>query len=194
VTTTEKRRAVSPTYIICKTIGHITHVSGNYLGDEFSPLDRLFGVDNNPRLDAPAPVRLYNLTRGGWADVLQTVRRMQYPGQSLESPEDTSIPNSPHVLLSFTVKRQNGPQWQVGDAYGVPVSPVATLPRNVYFGGTLDPDSSQGQNPMVVFEFKPDGRAENEQIHLVMLNKSGDTGLSRVKTVSVSSDGTIRSQ
>jgi len=193
----EKRKACTPTYLICKAIGQLTYVSGNELGDEFTPLNRLFTLDNSPNTSAPAPVRLYNLTRGGYSDVLQTVKRIPYPGTagSLISPENGRPPYS-SVLLCFTRKKTVGVSgdWKPGDTYGVAVSPVASLPKNVYFGSTLNPgiDSSSSKS-MVTVEFFPDGSATGGLLDIVMLRRTSDSSLTRVSTVKVSTEGIVSS-
>ena len=192
----EKRKACTPTYVICKAIGQFTSVEGNYLGDEFTPLDRLFNFTTKA-LDtsAPAPIRLYNMTRpGGWSDVQMDVRRKAY-SDILQNPETPWMPaTSPAVLLCFYQKKTGGDNWQVGDSYGVVVSPVASLPKGVYFGNTLDPSSGSSTTPpTIVFNFYPDGRADRQSIELKMLESSGDSGLARVKRISVSEDGIVSS-
>jgi len=199
-----KWKACSPTYVVCKSIGQFTLVNGNVLGDEFSPLDRMFGVSKSSgeqMASGLAPLRLYNLTRGGWSDVYGTVTREAYPGAvSPMFPAtgriDSGGGDSLKVLLCFraktTVHMPGG--WQVGDAYGVAVSPIATLPRTIYFGvnsaGTsLSPESSSSSStpPMMQFDFYPDGHAEIGNVELLSI----EPDLRRFKTIRVSSDGSV---
>ena len=193
--TTTKRKAATPSYVICKALGKITYVSGDALGDEFTPLDRMFGVKSasaSASFSSSYPIRIYNLTRGGWADVQQMVERRFYPGMGLKSPDDLGAPSFTGKLMPcFIAKNTSG--WEIGDSYGVAVSPVAMLPKNIYFGDTLSPDSDSASSPAtIVFEFYPDGRANSRSIELVMQENS-DSGLTRIKNVSLSSNGDVSS-
>jgi len=194
--TTEKRKAARASYVICKAIGQFTSVQGDLLGDEFSPVDRLFGISQNfPPSSSVAPIRLYNLTRGGWSDVYQTVKRDPYPGSSkFDSPATGASLNAPAVLLQFKAKRTVPPDcWKIGDSYGVAVSPVATLPKNIYFGSGLTPwDEDKGgttTRPRLMYEFFPDGSAKGLNEGIVL--KSLDPDLKVFRRVKVSKDGEV---
>jgi len=200
--TSEKRKACTPTYVICKTIGTFTYVNGNILGDEFTPLDRIFGLSLSvqEQQSAYASLRLYNLTRGGWSDVYPTVRRMPYQGGTdagaMSFPAtDPLRTEAPSILLCFDAKKTaNIPGgWKVGDAYGIAVSPVAVLPKNIFFGGGLSPDSSNSESstpPMLLFTFFPDGRAESKTVQLLSLEPT----LATFKTIEVTTDGDVKTK
>ena len=86
----------------------------------------------------------------------------------------------PHVVHYFQVKKTTGGAWKVGDIYGVPVSPVAKLPKTIFFGSfsgkntqgsTLNPDA-MNYDSMMVFTFKPDGTpiTTTQEVELLSLD------------------------
>ncbi|MCL2104692.1 MAG: prepilin-type N-terminal cleavage/methylation domain-containing protein [Kiritimatiellaeota bacterium] len=202
----EKWKACMPTYVVCKAIGQFTYVQSpggaGLLGDEFAPLDRMFGISSSVDSNF-TPLRLYNLTRGGWSDVSATVTREDYKNQPIEKFPATganfSNDDERRVLLCFHAKAPvNMPGgWQVGDAYGVAVTPIAVLPKSIYFGsssggkgtaGSLHPDQDTSTSSrMMQFMFYPDGRAEPGRVELLSL----EPDLTRFKTVEVLADGTV---
>jgi len=190
------RKDCRPSYVICKVLGRFTDISGTQLADEFTPIDRLFNLPDYQGVSSSSvktyPIRLYNLTRGGWSDVQQEVKRKPY-GAHLGFPDRPgSTYETPEVLLYFT--RRDGTQWEVGDAYGVAVSTVSSLPKNVYFGGTLMPTSPNSN--VIIFEFRPDGLAEAgsaSQIDLCMVKEAGAVP-KPVKQINVNTRGEITSR
>jgi len=188
---TEGRKAATPSYVICTALGRFTYVNGNLLGDEFTPLDRMFNLPDYQKTESLYPIRLYNLTRGQWIDVKQEVSREFYRSDNFRYPDrpDVNTGVTPRVLLQFTAKSSVG--WQVGDAYGVAVSAVSALPKGVYFGSPLAP-SGNTDVPPVIFEFYPDGQAKEKNIDLTMVNKS-DAEPEKFKKITVKTTGEITS-
>jgi len=197
----EKWKACTPTYVVCKAIGQFTSVNGDELGDEFAPLDRMFSVsDTFPNTTALAPIRLYNLTRGGWSDVYATAVRKAYPGATFEYPATAPIAanTAPKILLCLKAKKtvNMGGGWKVGDSYGVAVTPIATLPKAIYFGpnssgtGSLSPDASSGtaaSPPMMLFTFYPDGHSDSGYVELYSL----EPDLKRFRTIRLNEHGAV---
>lgn len=163
---------VSPTYVICKALGRVTSISGNKIGDEFTPLDKIFGVTPPPSATASSfnsfgSRRLYNLSRTGWTDVGMTVEASAYSGGNSDLISGlTGLPfnPSPQLLWCFT-KASAGvdrADWKIGDLYGIDVAQPGIFPKNIYFGDLGADDQSQ-----INVMFSPDGRARTTSISII---------------------------
>ena len=65
---------VRPSYVICKSIGRITYVTGDNLVDEFTALDTVFSTDDlGPNYKGA--MKLYNLSEGGFSYVYPWVHQ-----------------------------------------------------------------------------------------------------------------------
>lgn len=164
-------KTVSPTYVVCKALGRVTSISGGKIGDEFTPLDKIFGL--RPPVSATATAskynsfgsrRLYNLSRTGWTDVEVTVESGTYKDELISGITGENFQPPPPLLWCFT-KAQNGVDnagWQIGDLYGIDVSPPGIFPKNVYFGDLQASDTKQ-----INVMFKPDGSAKGITIPIM---------------------------
>jgi prepilin-type N-terminal cleavage/methylation domain-containing protein len=62
--------AIIPSYVVCKEVGKITMISGNYLIDEFNALDKMFSTEVPDNIGSyRGGFRLYNLTDGNFSFV-----------------------------------------------------------------------------------------------------------------------------
>ena len=163
-----KLESVSPTYVVCKALGRVTSISGNKIGDEFTPLDKIFGVTPPPSATSSfksfGSRRLYNLSRTGWTDVEVTVELGKYSDDLISGLTGEPFLPSPPLLWCFT-KASGGvdnADWKIGDLYGIEVAQSGIFPKNVYFGD-LGASSSQQINVM----FSPDGRAKAASISVI---------------------------
>ncbi len=177
---------VSPTYVICKALGRVTSISGGKIGDEFTPLDKIFGVKPPPSDTTSfknfGSRRLYNLSRTGWTDVELTVEFGKYSGDLLSGLTGAPFLPTPTLLWCFT-KTPGGvdkADWKVGDLYGIEVSQPGIFPKNIYFGD-LGASSAQQINVM----FSPDGRAKPESISIIAQDGK------KIATVIVDSTGNV---
>lgn len=146
---------VTPSYVVCKELGRLTFIEGNStFVDEFTPLESIFGIDDNNANGYLGSLRLYNLTRGGWSQV--------FPRASVYSLTRYSASNGTrYTLNTFALKKNsnltslNAPNWAVGDAYGVEATPMRSLPKGFEFT-QLNTSASQ----VITITFLPDGRAQ----------------------------------
>jgi hypothetical protein len=171
---------VSPTYVVCKALGRVTSIANNKIGDEFTPLDKIFGTGTSAFSFGSR--RLYNLSRTGWTDVGVTVEAGAY-GDELISGLSGENFQMPELLWCFK-KAQGGVDnagWQIGDLYGIDVSPPGIFPKNVYFGD-LGASSSQQINVM----FYPDGRAKTASITIIAQDGK------KIATITVEDNGNVK--
>jgi prepilin-type N-terminal cleavage/methylation domain-containing protein len=179
---------VSPTYVICKALGRVTSYAGGKIGDEFTPLDKIFGVKPPPSQSSSTIYnsfgsrRLYNLSRTGWTDVEVTVESGAYNEDLLSGLTGKPFLPAPTLLWCFT-KAQGGvdnADWRIGDLYGIDVSQPGIFPKNVYFGD-LGASSSQQINVM----FYPDGRAKTASISIIAQDGK------KIATINVDATGNV---
>ena len=163
-----KLESVSPTYVVCKALGRVTSISGNKIGDEFTPLDKIFRVTPPPSATSSSfqsfgSRRLYNLSRTGWTDVGMTVEAGSYSADLTSGLTENPFTPSPQLLWCFT-KADGGADttWKIGDLYGIDVSQPGIFPKNVYFGKLGADDKSQ-----ITVMFYPDGRAMATSISII---------------------------
>ena len=156
-------------------------------GDEFTPLDKIFGVEPPPSeksisFNSFGSRRLYNLSRTGWTDVKVMVEPGAYSDELISGLTEENF-QQPELLWCFT-KAQNGVDnagWQVGDLYGIDVSPPGIFPKNVYLGD-LGVSSSQQINVM----FYPDGRARPTSISIIAQDGK------KIATITVEDNGSVK--
>ncbi len=157
--------AVIPSYVVCKEVGKISLVTGNYLVDEFNALDTMF---TTAKLENSASYkggfRVYNLSEGGFSFVFPWVVNSEAMIQGRQSPykprpiADTRINAWCFEINRNVPVREDGNQWNVGDSYGVEAAPVQTLPKLFEFKELKDNIAS-----IQVITFLPDGRALNSE-------------------------------
>jgi len=147
-------------YVVCKEIGRISYVSGNYLFDEFADLGQLFNVGDSRstgNVMTEGGIRLYNLSRGTW-----TLVRPFVSTQEVGSAVQLLYTGRSHRFKAYAFQKQQGTgvqssgsgsgTWEVGDSYGIEVSPVQFLPKGFLFSGLLDSESSLTDVKYVTFE------------------------------------------
>ena len=178
-------KTVSPTYVVCKALGRVTSIASGKIGDEFTPLDKIFGLTPPPSgasaYKSFGSRRLYNLSRTGWTDVGVTVDASTYNYELISGLSGENF-GMPTLLWCFT-KVPGGSDnagWQVGDLYGIEVSPPGIFPKNVYFGKLMADDKTQ-----INVLFKPNGSARGESISIVAQN-----GIN-IATITVGDSGTV---
>lgn len=180
--TSSDLKTITPTYVVCKALGRVTSIAGGKIGDEFTPLDTIFNMGASNF----GSRRLYNLSPRpgtGWTDVRAGVEIDAYLGD-LKSPLSDDNFENPKLLWCFN-KAPGGVDsagWQVGDMYGVDVSPPASFPKNVFFGGSLAGGNNTTQIKVM---FKPDGTATGQNIEIVA--QDGKT----IATIRVDSNGNV---
>jgi len=155
------KKAVTPSYVVCKEVGKITMVTGNYLIDEFNALDNMFAtVPLDNAASYKGGFRLYNLSEGGFSFVFPWVVKSDNRIQGRQSPykprpiADTRINAWCFEINRNVPVREDGNKWYVGDSYGVEAAPVQTLPKLFEFKALRDNERS-----IQVITFLPDGRA-----------------------------------
>lgn len=176
---------ITPTYVVCKALGRITGKLGGQIGDEFTPLDKIFGVKDpnaNAAADNFGSRRIYNLSRTGWTDVQLKVEAKAYNDDLSSGLTGDNFQPSPKLLLCFT-RAQGGvdtASWQIGDLYGIEVSPPAMFPKNVYFG-----DLQTSTTMQINVLFYPDGRAVPTSISVMAQDGK------KIATIRVENNGNI---
>jgi type IV pilus assembly protein PilE len=173
-------------YVVCKALGRVTSITGGQIGDEFTPLDSIFGAasdDKEKNEDyAFGSRRIYNLStdKAGFLQVEGTVK----PGDFgvLESGlTGEALSNTNRTLLWCFVPSGGGANtanFQIGDLYGIEASPVASLPKNIYFGSET------------TLMFKPDGSTVGGSITIIDQSVKGQQKL--IATITVDSNGGIK--
>lgn len=173
-------KTITPTYVVCKALGRVTSIAGGKIGDEFTPLDTIFNMGDSNF----GSRRLYNLSRTGWTDVTAFVERDAYIGQMISPISGDNFQN-PELLWCFK-KAPSGVDnagWEVGDMYGVDVSPPASFPKNVFFGGNLSGGNNTAQINVM---FYPDGRAKPSNIEVVAQDGKN------IATITVEATGNVK--
>jgi len=171
-------------YVVCKALGRVTSITGGQIGDEFTPLDTIFGKasdDKEKNEDyAFGSRRIYNLStdKAGFLQVEGTVK----PGNFgvLESGltgEALSYTNRTLLWCFVPSGGGNTANFQIGDLYGIEASPVASLPKNIYFAAET------------TLMFKPDGSTVGGS---VIINDHSIKGQQKpIATITVDSNGGI---
>jgi prepilin-type N-terminal cleavage/methylation domain-containing protein len=189
-------KTIAPTYVVCKALGRVTctdpRLAGTaggtpVFGDEFTPLDTIFNMGDSTF----GSRRLYNLSprpAAKWTDVSAFVAPGAYSGkQQMKSPISEDDFGSPALLWCFI--KAPGPgavdngDWKIGDMYGVDVSPPASFPKNVFFGGTLSGGNNTDQIKVM---FNPDGTAKGQDIDVVAQDGKN------IATITVENTGNIK--
>ncbi len=209
-TTGQKIQESAGCYVVCREIGRISWVpdSQTYLVDEFADLKKLFPapfddtgapVDLNGKTDSffsnAGLLRLYNLDKGFWTEVRPYAQEKPVGGAdaSLLYSETVGAANDTYTFNAYAFvlqgnKSVNAEKWEVGDAYGVEVAPVQSLPKKYLFD-TLD---KYTLNKVLCVTFEPDGsrstNAKNSNRSFTI--KDTTTGGKSV-TFSVEDNGTI---
>lgn len=182
-------KTISPTYVVCKALGRVTckNPAVGIFGDEFTPLDDIFGVEPPPSASTTfnknfGSRRLYNLSRTGWTDVMVTVEASPYRDELVSGLTGETFQPPPKLLWCFK-KAQGGVDtagWQIGDLYGIDVSPPGIFPKNVYFG-----DLGVSGTLQINVMFFPSGRANSTSISITAQDGK------KIATITVEDTGKI---
>lgn len=138
--------------VAVRRAGRISRVDGDLLCDEYSDLERTYGVADNPNSINSDTFRLYrfNLQRMEYASVYSEVAEAEIDNEKYfaEKPQDRSFvkpsgrDEDASKMLVYAFLRKNGfGGWRAGDAYGYEFARVR-LPDNYIFGTTVPTDSS----------------------------------------------------
>lgn len=178
---------VVPTYAVCKAIGRVSRVEGNYIYDEFTSLDEMFGTAPNSLGSKLKGMRIFNMTQGNMTLVIP--RAVEFQGaQMLPSPYGMLI--GAGNLTGFTYygleKHASSSTWtwNNGDVYGVVSTEPQTLPKGIVFS-SLAEDRETTQLSDNCIWFYPDGRVSGRTIKL------RDTKQNKTCSFTVNNDGSI---
>lgn len=204
---------IQPSYVVCRELGRITWAEEEYLFDEFADLKQLFNVETvasseDYSQDYQGGIRLYNLNRGCWTTV----------GSRVVRPRDYG--NQQHLLATATNKTKwdqhrfedyafrllpatgssrsaNYTPWQIGDSYGIEVTPILNVPKTFYVDGLgwsgQGSPTTDALKKIQHVTFGPDGRVvsgTDGSTSPSFTFRSTDVQVGRVR-VSVSNDGSL---
>jgi len=153
-----------PSFVVCKALGKLSYVNGNWIADEFSDLNQMFEIaQDNGITDVnnyAGQIRLYNLTQGGWWTVIPFVEKV--PPISVTDPYvsatslGTAAASYELDLYGFRYKEVigNAGSSKIGDEYGVEAAPVGSLPKGFAF------ENLDNENTVISINFLPDGRLD----------------------------------
>jgi prepilin-type N-terminal cleavage/methylation domain-containing protein len=180
-------KTVTPAYVICKALGRITFNDSGKIGDEFTPLNKIFGAtstnSSSISQNSFGSRRIYNISRTGWTDVENTVQEGAYADDLMSGITGENFQPSPKLLWCF-IKSSGGSDtagWQLGDLYGIESSPVAMMPKMVYFG-----DLGATSTKQINVQFKPDGSATPVSISIIAQDSK------EIANIMVESSGNIK--
>lgn len=190
-------------YVICKEIGRISYIQNDYLFDEFSDLEKLFGVKSTSSDDATSVsssyqggFRLYNLSQGAWTLVEPQVTLQKMgtgKGELLYSKNyGTQSDEQTHQFQGYAFKKQSGTyakssgakNWAVGDIYGIEVAPIQNLPKGFKFQQLSD-DTKDVQ----CVTFEPDGSLRGGSANFTI--KGSNASANQQFQFTINSDGKI---
>jgi len=182
--TTQSSTPQANLYVVCKALGRVTSISGGQIGDEFTPLDSIFGKATTAAATdgeyAFGSRRIYNLSsdKAGFLQVEGTVQPGDY-GVLESGITGEMLTNTNRTLLWCFVPAggANTANFQIGDLYGIEASPVASLPKNIYFGSEA------------TLMFKPDGSTVGGSIIITDQSIKGQS--KPIATITVDSNGSI---
>lgn len=166
---------VAPSYVICKEVGRVSAKQGDQIYDEFTALDKLFGYEKSVsaiKSDGEyASMRLYNLAEGKWTCVYPKVLLTKDINAIISDGESVNLPIFTFVKNARSEsKNPSSATWEVGDPYGIEVTPLNSLPRGFWFKKFED---AENRAPICI-TFEPDGnasRTENIVIEEQLVNK-----------------------
>lgn len=168
-----------PSYVVCKELGRMSFVSGNYLFDEFSDLKQLFGEEESGAgssdISRVGGIRLYNLSSGFWSLVKPFVTLRTVGGSNAE----LLYSGKTHTFKAYSFERQTGAgsqssgasAWKVGDAYGIEVAPVQTLPKGFTFE-----QLAQNASAVHFVTFEPEGSADQAKTFTIKGSQAAGGG------------------
>lgn len=178
---------VVPTYVVCKAVGRVSLVNGNFIYDEFTPLDEMFGTAVNSLGSKLKGMRIFNMTQGNMALVIP---RAVLFSSATTLPSPYGRLNGVGDLTGFTFygleKHASSStwKWDNGDVYGVVSTEPRTLPKGIVFA-SLAEDRETTQLSDNCIWFYPDGRVSGRTIKL------RDTKQNKTCSFTVNSDGSI---
>ena len=173
-------------YVVCKEIGRFSFIPDNqeYFVDEFADLETLFPVPrgaNGQPLNLGAAdffnaglLRLYNLDQGFWTQVRPYAE--QKTVGNINSPLIYSGDSHTFKAYAFVKqgKQSTGAQkWKVGEAYGVEVAPVQSLPKKYLFANM----NKDNVNKVICVTFEPDGSCKAAQSFTIVSTAAGGKNL-----------------
>lgn len=134
--------------VAIRRAGHLTRVTGNYLGDEFADLDVTYGLADTAGSLRGDTFRLYKFDFSGmrYSLVYSEVAEDSVANESflVERPQNRNFRKAsgdnedPNEIISYAfVKTGGNASWSVGDAYGYEFARIR-LPDNYIFGGASD--------------------------------------------------------
>lgn len=179
---------ITPSYVVCKEIGRLSHVRGLELVDEFSEIEKIFGVQSLG-MNYRGSIRLYNLTQGRWSHIFPWVAAYPWETGGGLPRESASAPGTHHNLNAFAfrinenvqTRMQSFRNWRIGDAYGVEAAPAGSLPRHFAF------ERPSRAEEAVTITFEPDGRAQRAETIFIRETQPPN----RRSRISVTSEGAI---
>lgn len=188
----EKVKDMAACYVVCKEVGRISFVSGNNLFDEFSDLKQLFGEQSGASsgtVQNEGGVRLYNLSDGTWTLVKPYVTRANV-GSSMR----LMYSNVSHQFQAYAFQQQTGTDvrssgaraWEVGDSYGIEVTPVQSLPKGFMFSNL----SSTSLTDVKFVTFESDGTVRSGSANSFTIKAPQSAG-GEDFTFQIASDGRI---
>lgn len=186
---------VVPTYIVCKAVGRVSRPpQDDYIYDEFTALDEMFGTSDNGLKDKMKGMRIFNMTQGTMSLVIPSAKPYQSEsGVTLYSPYST-VKGGSGKLTGFTFyglqkhASSRAWNWKSGDVYGVASAEPQTLPKGIVFDwGNLnnDQETTQMTQDNCIW-FYPDGRVEG-----YTTIKLKDTKQNKTCSFTISDDGRI---
>ncbi len=195
-------------YVVCREIGRISYISANkYLFDEYADLQKLFPAprdDNGEPIDLDGKddlffsraglLRLYNLDNGSWTQVRPYAQEksmgtanLLYSGQIL--PSQNNRPFNAYAFVLQGEKSTGAQSWEVGDAYGVEVSQVQSLPKKYLFASM----NKDNLDSVLCVTFEPDGsRVKNKKNNNKSFTITDTTTGGKSITYTVEDDGSIK--
>jgi type II secretory pathway pseudopilin PulG len=186
---------VVPTYIVCKAVGRVSRPpEGDFIYDEFTPLDEMFGTATSSLGSKLKGIRIFNMTQGTMSFVIPNAMPYQSEsGISLPSPYG-KLKGGADKLNGFTfygLERHSSSStwsWKSGDVYGVAATEPYTLPKGIVFDSLDDQETTSIDRSKNCIWFYPDGRVEGCTIKL------SDTKQGKSCSFTVNNDGSITPQ
>ncbi|MBO7655536.1 MAG: prepilin-type N-terminal cleavage/methylation domain-containing protein [Kiritimatiellae bacterium] len=155
---------IAPSYVVCKEVGRVSAKQGDQIYDEFTALDKLFGYEKSVsaiKNDGEyASMRLYNLAEGKWTCVYPKVLLTKDINAIISDGESVNLPIFTFVKNARSEsKNPSSATWEVGDPYGIEVTPLNSLPRGFWFKKFED---AENRAPICI-TFEPDGNASRTE-------------------------------
>lgn len=189
----------APSYVVCKELGRLSFVSGNFLFDEFSDLKQLFGeTADSTKVSAnyKGGTRLYNLSKGYWVMIKPFVVLKDEGSQGTLLYSDAPYAFKSYAFETMTAswaQSSAAQTWEPGDSYGIEVTPIQSLPKGFTFSGLPNASASDALTRILYVTFAPDGtlyREPGDPSTRTFKIKSSDANVGGA-SFTVQQDGTI---